>query len=120
MNEVFQLVFAGNKLDDALHHVAVERDMLRLLLIERPKVPKVTWQRPDIKRPSGTWKREGGAGASAGLKRRRAGECWAWVDGRCKDRNCSYKHARAICGSPDHHSEQCDGKSDPKRRARVQ
>ena len=37
MNEVLQLVFAGNNLDDALHHVAVERDMLRLLLIERPK-----------------------------------------------------------------------------------
>ena len=45
MNEVFQLAFAGNKLDDALHHVVVERDMPRLLLIERPKVPKATWQR---------------------------------------------------------------------------
>ena len=40
MREVFQLVFAGRSVDDALHHVVVERDMLRLLLIERPKVPK--------------------------------------------------------------------------------
>ena len=108
----------GNGLDDALHHVVVERDMLRLLLIERPKVAQATWQRPDPRLSAAPKKREGGAGC--GLKRRRSGESWAWLDGRCKDRNCPCKHARTICSSPDHHSEQCDSKPDSKRRARVQ
>ena len=40
--------------------------MLRLLLVERPKVPKAAWQRPDPKRSTAPWKREGGADGESG------------------------------------------------------
>ena len=41
MGEVFALCFAGHALEDALSHVAVDRDILRHLLCERPKGPKL-------------------------------------------------------------------------------
>ena len=41
MGEVFALCFAGHALEDALSHVAVDRDILRHLVCERPKGPKV-------------------------------------------------------------------------------
>ena len=40
LDEVFQLCFSGHSLDDALAHVVVDRDMLRHVLVERPKVVK--------------------------------------------------------------------------------
>ena len=41
LDEVFQLCFSGHSLDDALSHVVVDRDMLRHVLVERPKAVSV-------------------------------------------------------------------------------
>ena len=49
MEEVFGLCFQGHSLDNALNHVCVDRDLLRNLLVEKPKLPKS--ERPPLKRP---------------------------------------------------------------------
>ena len=38
LEEVFQLCFSGHTLSDALSHVIVDRDMLRHVLVEKPKI----------------------------------------------------------------------------------
>ena len=41
MGEVFALCFAGHALEDALSHVAVDRDILRHLFVSGPRVPRL-------------------------------------------------------------------------------
>ena len=100
MDEVFSLCFAGQTLDDALHHVTVDRDMLRHLLVEKPKVNA----RPPLKRPTppAVPKLPGKE------KRPRNGECWGWREGRCSNPLCKFKRECAKCGSKNHHSGECD------------
>lgn len=123
VQEVFDLCFAGCSMDDALHQVSVERDILRHLLVSVPKP-----MRSD--RPKGEGK---GTGKGKPLKRNglpdgpaenmsrpkrrlplppaskkpRSGECFAWMDGRCSDPNCRFKHVCASCGSSQHDSRSC-------------
>ncbi|CAE7484089.1 unnamed protein product, partial [Symbiodinium microadriaticum] len=48
MEEAFGLCFGGHDLNDALNHVSMDRDLLRHLLVEKPKVSS----RPPLKRPA--------------------------------------------------------------------
>ena len=50
LREVFGLCYAGSSLDDALSTVAVDRDMLRHLLMPRPKVAKQPRDKEPLKR----------------------------------------------------------------------
>ena len=47
-----------------------------------------------------------GAGRQA-PKRVRNGQCWLWVEGRCANRNCRFKHECAVCGDKTHHAAVC-------------
>ena len=116
MREVFNLCFAGASIDDALHSIAVDRDMLRSLLMPRPKVDKRFNREPLArKRPA--------APATGPSKRLRNGECFKWRLGDCKLKNCRFAHACAVCGATDHHAENCkeasaDHRKNPKTKAR--
>ena len=92
LEEVFQLCFFGHTLSDALSHVIVDRDMLRHVLVERPKISKV--DKPDkppspsglpplLRRPgNGKWKPlDAVAAGRVPAKRMRNGECWDGLKG---------------------------------------
>ena len=122
LDEVFQLCFSGHPLDDAITHVVVDRDMLRHVLIERPKVPKLEKEKPlATPTPSGLpplprktdskrLQLSQGPGRLP-TKRVRNGECWLWVEGKCSNRSCRFKHECAICGDRSHHSALCPQQS---------
>ena len=103
MREVFGLCYAGANLDDALSTVAIDRDMLRSLLMPRLKLEKPLDREPlKRKRPFETQKPGGGTD-----KRKPTGECFKWIAGECKLRQCKFKHKCAACGSTDHLTQQC-------------
>lgn len=52
LEEVFNLCSSGHSLDDALHHVTVERDLLRHLLMERPRLSRAAVLKASDKAPS--------------------------------------------------------------------
>ena len=111
LQEAFALCFAGNSLDDALSTVAVDRDLLRHLLVAKPKLPKLPQPPRPPKEP-----RQGReplkrkqAQALAGGKKPRSGKCFLWMDGLCDDPHCRYKHQCAKCGSASHDSRNCKG-----------
>ena len=93
------LCYSGASLDDALSTMTIDRDMLRSLLMPRPKIEK-----PPSREPREPLKRKQ-------PKRRPTGECFKWIAGECKQRQCKFKHKCATCGSPDHHSGACSKKS---------
>ena len=99
VREVFGLCYSGASLDDALSTMTIDRDMLRSLLMPRPKIEK-----PPSREPREPLKRKQ-------PKRRPTGECFKWIAGECKQRQCKFKHKCATCGSPDHHSGACSKKS---------
>ena len=118
LEEVFQLCFSGHTLDDALTNVVVDRDMLRHVLVERPKVLKAEREKAQVPPPPSPpglpplprkteGKRQLGSAALGRQKRVRNGECWLWVDGKCVNRNCRFKHACAVCGDKSHHAAEC-------------
>ena len=96
LREVFGLCYSGASLDDALSTVAVDRDMLRHLLMLRPKVPRVAAEKEPLKRKA---RRQ----ADDAFK----GECFAWRQGKCQRKDCKYTHACALCGSSAHHAAIC-------------
>jgi hypothetical protein len=109
MREVFNLCYAGSSIDDALHSIAVDRDMLRSLLMPRPKLEKLFSREPLArKRPT--------APATGPSKRLRNGECFKWRLGECKLKNCRFAHACAACGATDHHAEICKEASADHRK----
>ena len=111
MEEVFQLCFAGHSLDDALHNVAVDRDLVRHLLVEKPRVPKLSvakWEREPLKRKKGA-KPEADSGAGMG-------ECFLWRQGKCKRAVCKFNHACGLCGAIDHCAKDCASHKDKKAR----
>ncbi|CAJ1458009.1 unnamed protein product, partial [Effrenium voratum] len=100
LREVFGLCYAGSSLDDALSTVAVDRDMLRHLLMPRPKLPKLSGDKEPRK-----------------CKRRKPddeddanGECFMWRKGKCTRKDCKFGHRCALCSSPDHHAAECPEK----------
>ena len=88
LEEVFQLCFSGYSLDDALSHVVVDRDMLRHVLVERPKLAKADKEKvatpppppttlPPLPHRPGTQRHKSSLDAKgAASKRLRNGECW--------------------------------------------
>ena len=115
MEEVFQLCFAGHSLDDALHNVAVDRDLLRHLLVEKPRVPKLNvakWEREPLKRKKGA-KPEADSGAGMG-------ECFLWRQGKCKRAVCKFNHACGLCGAPEHCAKDCASHKEKKARVSRQ
>lgn len=115
MEEVFQLCFAGHSLDDALHNVAVDRDLLRHLLVEKPRVPKLSvakWEREPLKRKKGA-KPEADSGAGMG-------ECFLWRQGKCKRAVCKFNHACGLCGAIDHCAKDCASHKEKKARVSRQ
>ena len=119
LEEVFQLCFSGYSLDDALSHVVVDRDMLRHVLVERPRLAKADKEKvatpppppttlPPLPRRPGTQRRKSSLGAKGvASKRLRNGECWDWVEGRCVSKFCRFKHECAVCGDVKHHAAIC-------------
>ena len=79
LREVFGLCYSGASLDDALSTVAVDRDMLRHVLMLRPKVPRVAAEKEPLKRKA---RRQ----ADDAFK----GECFAWRQGKCQRKDCKY------------------------------
>ena len=117
VREVFSLCFAGSTLDDALNTVAFERDMLRHLLLPRPKLPKaIKVEREPLKRKPGKRHADGEMDEDAN------GECFAWRKAECKRTRCRFNHACATCGASDHHLGVCPrkdkGQSKKGRKAR--
>ena len=115
VEEVFQLCFAGHSLDDALHNVAVDRDLLRHLLVEKPRVPKLSvakWEREPLKRKKGA-KPEADSGAGMG-------ECFLWRQGKCKRAVCKFNHACGLCGAIDHCAKDCASHKEKKARVSRQ
>ncbi|CAE7731791.1 unnamed protein product, partial [Symbiodinium pilosum] len=116
LEKVFQLCFSGYSLDDALSHVVVDRDMLRHVLVERPRLAKADKEKvatpppppttlPPLPRRPGTQRRKSSLGAKgAASKRLRNGECRDWVEGRCVSKFCRFKHECAVCGDVKHHA----------------
>ena len=51
LEEVFQLCFSGHTLDDALTNIVVDRDMLRHVLVERPKILKAEREKAQVPAP---------------------------------------------------------------------
>ena len=85
-------------------YIVVDRDMLRHVLIERPKVLKAE----RVPRRTGGKRQLGSAGLGRQApKRVRNGECWLWVDGKCANPNCRFKHEYAVCGDKSHHAAVC-------------
>ena len=105
--EIMDLCFNGVSMDDAVHQVAVERDMLRHLLIPQNRPSK-----PELSLPKGKGKGkkryETDDRAVLPSKRPRTGECWKWLAGKCKEPQCRFRHACAKCGSGQHGSADCD------------
>lgn len=99
MREVFGLCYSGASLDDALNTVAVDRDMLRHLLMPRLKILKPLSDKEPLKRK---FKKP-----AAGLEEEVNGECFAWRIGKCTRKSCRFNHSCANCGSPDHHAARC-------------
>ena len=108
VREVFGLCYSGASLDDALSTVTIDRDMLRSLLMPRPKIEK-----PPSREPREPLQRKQPLESSRGGtdKRRPTGECFKWIAGERKQRQCAFKRKCATCGSPDHHSGACSKKS---------
>lgn len=104
MEEAFGLCFGGHDLNDALNHVSMDRDLLRHLLVEKPKVSS----RPPLKRPAPFPGGKTRPDKPDKDKRPRNGECWGWREGRCTNSSCKFKHECAKCGSKNHHSGECD------------
>ena len=105
-------------IERCLIHVIVDRDMLRHVLAERPKISKV--DKPDkppsfsamppLPRRTGGGKRKPWMQqqwVAAPAKRVRNGECWDWVEGRCTSRLCRFKHECANCGDKSDHAAVC-------------
>ena len=120
LDEVLQLCFSGHSLDDALSHVVVDRDMLRHVLVERPKAVSVKAEKekpiaplpsaglPPLPRKSDSKRQPSNLGGGRQTaKRRRNGECWLWVEGKCSNRACRFKHECALCGDKSHHAAVC-------------
>ena len=118
LEEVFQLCFSGHALDDALTNIVVDMDMLRHVPVERPKILKAEREKAQVRpppTPSGLSplprktesKRQLGSAGLGHQKRVRNGECWLWVDGKCANRQCRFKHACAVCGDKSHHAAEC-------------
>ena len=100
LNEIFSLCFGGASLDDAISTIINDRDLLRYLLMARPK--PVSQQPTKLARPKRPATRVDDA-----RKKPRTGECHLWMDGKCKRTDCKWKHACATCGSTKHNSTQC-------------
>ncbi|OLQ06360.1 Protein lap1 [Symbiodinium microadriaticum] len=77
MEEAFGLCFGGHDLNDALNHVSMDRDLLRHLLVEKPKVSS----RPPLKRPAPFPGGKTRPDKPDKDKRPRNGECWGWREG---------------------------------------
>ena len=82
--EVFGLCFNGATMDNALRQVVVERDMLRNLLGPQPKAWKA--EKADASQTKGKKGHEPDGRSLPPVKRVRNGECWRWLDGKCKSR----------------------------------
>jgi len=49
------------------------------------------------------------------------GVCFAWAKGKCKRKNCRWRHpACAICGKPEHHTSMCTENVPKKKLKAVQ
>ena len=110
IREIFSLCFSGAAtLDDAITSVVVDRDMLRHLLVARPKMPKAV--KTPRKEESTPLKRRlapfGKDARQQTTKKPRSGECFDWMDGKCRDPNCRWKHECARCGDRRHDSRSC-------------
>ena len=93
--EVFDLCFNGATMDNALHQVVVERDMLRSLLGPQPKAWKA--EKADASQTKGKGKgkkrHEPDERSLPPVKRVRNGECWRWLEGKCKEgAKCRFRH----------------------------
>lgn len=96
MREVFGLCYGGASLNDALSTVAIDRDMLRHLLMPRPKASKPATDKEPLKRRVRKAQDED-----------MNGECFMWRKGKCHRKNCKFNHFCALCNSPDHAAADC-------------
>ena len=89
--------------------------MLRHVLVERPKVVKAEKEKPFVPLPSAGLPRllrksdskrqpSNFGGGRSTAKRLRNGECWLWVEGKCPNRACRFKHECALCRDKSHHA----------------
>ena len=90
LRAVYNLCYAGAKLDDALSTIAIDRDMLRPLLMPRPKALRLKEREP--------------------IKRKRLADAPKPGGGDCKLRKCKFLHKCSDCGSSEHHSAVCTKK----------
>ena len=115
LREIFGLCYAGASLDDSINTVVTDRDMLRHLMMPRPKVSKPLVDREPLQR-----KRKGNGTANKEVEEE-LGVCFAWAKGKCKRKNCRWRHpACTICGKPERHTSMCTEQVPKKKLKAVQ
>ena len=90
-------------MDDALNAVAVDWDMLRSLLMPRPKLEKLPNREPlKRKRPQDMGKAQDTGKPGIGARRKPTDECFQWIAGKCAKENCRFLHHCESCQASDH------------------
>ena len=118
---IFELVFDGASLDDAINTVVCDRSILRALLVPQVKVVKASAKvaaRPNgSTQPPGGGPRQGGrddkrknsGGDFNNGKRPKVGLCHGRQEGRCSgsEQDCKFQRKCSICFSTSHGASAC-------------